>query len=47
MAIAQRCANIQYGDGVPVVVRARENLVHGEGEQLVKFNTRREGAEAL
>ncbi|MGH0792542.1 hypothetical protein ACQVTU_34220 [Bacillus cereus] len=27
--------NIQYGDGVLVLVRARESLVHGEGEQLV------------
>ncbi|SJN27964.1 hypothetical protein FM107_05490 [Sphingobacterium sp. JB170] len=27
--------NIRHGNGVPVVVRARESLVHGEGEQLV------------
>ncbi|MCC2425265.1 hypothetical protein ACTFQ8_24775 [Bacillus cereus group sp. MYBK40-2] len=26
--------NIQYGNGVPVVVRDRESLSHGEGEQL-------------
>jgi hypothetical protein len=24
--------NIPYGNGTPVVVRARESLVHGEGE---------------
>lgn len=26
--------NIFYGNGVPVVVRDRESLLHGEGEQL-------------
>lgn len=30
--------NIRHGNGVPVVVRARESLVHGEGEQLIFFN---------
>ena len=30
--------NIQYGDGVPVVVRDRESLLHGEGEQFIEFN---------
>ncbi len=25
-----------YGDGAPVVVRAKENLVHGEGGQEVR-----------
>jgi group II intron reverse transcriptase/maturase len=27
--------NTQYGNGASVVVRARENLVHGEGKQLI------------
>lgn len=29
--------NIQYGNGALVVVRARESLVHGEGEQLITY----------
>lgn len=33
MAIRCRPLNIWYGNGVLVVVRARESLVHGEGEQ--------------
>src|SRR5438876_11066496 len=28
-----------YGDGVPIVVRARENLAHGEGGQEVRSRT--------
>lgn len=35
--------NIQYGNGVSVVVRARESLVHGEGKQLVSFNAKQGG----
>ncbi|RXF70551.1 hypothetical protein [Arcticibacter tournemirensis] len=27
--------NIRYGNGAPVVVRARESLVHGEGGQSI------------
>jgi hypothetical protein len=27
--------NIRYDNGALIVVRARESLVHGEGEQLV------------
>lgn len=38
MAIGCRPLNIRHGNGVPIVVRARESLVHGEGEQLVFFN---------
>ncbi|MBA4542220.1 MULTISPECIES: hypothetical protein [Thermoactinomyces] len=36
-----RCLNIRYGDGVSVVVRARESLVHGEGRQPAAFNAGR------
>lgn len=28
---------IQYGNGAPVVVRDRESLLHGEGEQLIMY----------
>jgi hypothetical protein len=35
VAIKHGLMNIRHGNGVPVVVRARESLVHGEGEQLV------------
>ena len=35
MAIKRRLLNIRYGNGVLVVVRARESLVHGEGGQLI------------
>ncbi|SBW00555.1 conserved hypothetical protein [uncultured Dysgonomonas sp.] len=31
--------NIWHGNGVSVVVRARESLVHGKGRQLIFFNT--------
>jgi hypothetical protein len=31
-----------YGDGVPVVVRGRENRSHGEGAQVVSDARRRE-----
>lgn len=31
---------IQYGNGAAVVVRARENLVHGEGKQPISFNVK-------
>ncbi|RQO35393.1 hypothetical protein DBR39_18935 [Chryseobacterium sp. KBW03] len=34
-----RPLNIRYGNGVSVVVRARESLVHGEGRQLISFST--------
>lgn len=33
---------IRYGNGVPIVVRAGESPVHGEGEQLIKFNNLKE-----
>jgi hypothetical protein len=39
MAMKRRFLNIRHGNGVPVVVRARESLVHGEGEQLISFDT--------
>ncbi|RZK33907.1 MAG: hypothetical protein EOO61_14490 [Hymenobacter sp.] len=39
MAIKHRLLNIRYGNGASVVVRARESLVHGEGKQLIFFNT--------
>jgi hypothetical protein len=29
--------NIRQGNGVPIVVRARESLVHGEGEQQYRL----------
>jgi hypothetical protein len=32
-----RFLNIRHGNGVSVVVRARESLVHGEGKQLVSL----------
>lgn len=44
MAMVQRYLNIQYGNGVSVVVRDRESLLHGEGKQFIQFNTREEGA---
>ncbi|HAF32542.1 MAG TPA: hypothetical protein DCS36_08760 [Sphingobacterium sp.] len=39
VAMGCRPLNIRYGNGVSVVVRARESLVHGEGRQLILFNT--------
>lgn len=27
--------NIRYGNGAVIVVRARESLVHGEGQQVI------------
>jgi len=38
-AIKRRLLKIRYGNGASVVVRARENLVHGEGMQPISFNT--------
>jgi len=29
--------NIQYGNGVSVVVRGRESRLHGEGRQWLRF----------
>ncbi len=39
--VAMRCRplNIRQGNGASVVVRTRESLVHGEGKQLIFFNT--------
>lgn len=37
MAIAHRCLNIQYGNGVLVVVRGGESPLHGEGEQFTRL----------
>ncbi len=34
-----RSLNIRYGNGASVVVRAGESPVHGEGKQLISFNT--------
>ena len=39
MAIKRRLLNIRYGNGASVVVRAGESPVHGEGKQLIFFNT--------
>ncbi|MEX6690661.1 hypothetical protein QTN47_24355, partial [Danxiaibacter flavus] len=37
LAMEQRLLNIWHGNGVSVVVGARESLVQGEGRQLVSF----------
>lgn len=37
----------QHGNGVLVVVRVRESLIHGEGEQFIKFNTKMGRGERL
>lgn len=39
--------NSLHGYGVPVVVRDRESLSHGEGEQLTSYRTPMKGAECL
>lgn len=39
VAMKRRLLKIRYGNGASVVVRARESLAHGEGKQLVFFNT--------
>lgn len=39
--------NSLHGYGVPVVVRDRESLSHGEGEQLISYKTQMKGAECL
>ena len=31
----KRTLNIRYGNGAVIVVRARESLVHGEGQQVI------------
>jgi hypothetical protein len=36
---AARLLNIRHGNGAFVVVRAGESPVHGEGKQLIFFNT--------
>ena len=36
--LCTKVLNIQYGNGAPVVVRNRESLLHGEGEQLTMYN---------
>ena len=38
MAMGYRSLNIRHGNGVSIVVRARESLVHGEGKQPTFFN---------
>lgn len=47
MAITHRCLNIQYGNGVPVVVRDGESPLHGEGEQFTRLKLYRKGRNAL
>lgn len=37
--LCAKALNIRYGNGVPVVVRAEESSVHGEGGQFIRFNT--------
>lgn len=37
--------NIPYGNGVPVVVRDRESLLHGEGEQFTRLKPISKGAQ--
>ena len=41
------CLNIQYGNGVLVVVRGKESLPHGKGEQLIGLIQIMEGARGI
>ncbi|KAA6446988.1 hypothetical protein CHH86_14305 [Bacillus paralicheniformis] len=46
-AIQRLCVkalNIQYGNGVLIVVRDRESLSHGEGEQFICLSQNWKGA---
>lgn len=38
---------IPHGNRAPVVVRVRESLIHGEGEQFIGLNTKLERSERL
>jgi hypothetical protein len=35
--LCTKVLKIQYGNGAPVVVRNRESLLHGKGEQLTTY----------